>query len=385
MQSEGQPKGDLTPGAPRGAPGAAASGHETAQSAEQLVGSVIDASLDAVIIAGLDGRILRINPAAEQLFGPINGKTIGESIVPAAFRVAHERGFAHHVATGERKVIGQRLELEALNAEGQAIPIEIQIEEILQGDRRVFAAFIRDLTERKAMEAQAERQRETIHQQEKLAALATLLAGVAHELNNPLAVVLGRASLLEDKLAGTAEERSIHKLREAADRCHRIVKTFLAMAREGTPRRERVALNRLLEGALDFTAYGLRHSQIRVMTQFDAALPDIQGDHDQLVQAFVGILINAQQALESVAGERCLTVSTERAGTQVRVTIADNGPGMGAELRARVFEPFFTTREFGAGGGMGLAIARGVFEAHGGKIALGDGPGCTILVTLPAA
>jgi len=357
---------------------------EAQQLAEDMVGSVIDASLDAVIIAGLEGVILRINPAAERLFGPITGKTIAEGIVPPAYRAAHERGFARHVATGEHKVIGKRLELEALDRNGRVFPIEIQIEEVLQGHRRVIASFIRDLTERKAMEAEVAHQRETIHQQEKATALATLLSGVAHELNNPLAIVLGRAALLEERLAGTADERSIHKLREAADRCHRIVKTFLAMAREGQSRKEPIALNALLEGALDFAAYGLRQAAITVETALDANLPLVEGDYDLLAQAFVGIIINAQHALERVEGGRSLTVRTLRVGGRVEVCIVDNGAGMDAALRDRVFEPFFTTKEFGAGGGRGLSIARGVFEAHGGNIVVGPGPGCMIVVTLPA-
>ena len=358
---------------------------ETGQSAEQLVGSVIDASLDAVIIADLESRILRANPAAARIFGDIIGKTIGETIVPLHLRAAHERGFAHHVATGERKVIGQRLELEAIHQDGHSFPIELQIEEILQGERRVFAAFIRDLTAQKAMEAEVARQREHIHQNEKLGALATLLGGVAHELNNPLAVVIGRASILEEALAGTAEEKTVKKLRDAADRCHRIVKTFLAIARQSKPKRGAVDLNQLLEGALEFSAYGLRQNKIAVGKWFDPALGIISGDHDQLVQVFVGLIMNAEHALAAHDHPRSLTIRTERAGDVAIIRVEDNGPGLSEELKMRVFEPFFTTKAFGDGGGMGLSVARGIVEAHGGSIAFDPDSvaGCAVIVTLP--
>jgi PAS domain S-box-containing protein len=358
-------------------------------STEALVGPVIDASLDGVVIADLDGRILRANPAADAIFGhqpgSMIGKSIGETIVPPHLRAAHNRGMAHHAATGERKVIGKRLELDAHHADGHMFPVEIQIEEIEQGSQRVYAAFIRDLTERRAMEAEVARQRERIHQQEKLSALGALLGGVAHELNNPLAVVIGRAAILQDSLAGTTEERTIAKLREAADRCSRIVRTFLAMARDGRPRRGQVDLNDLLVGALEFAGYDLRQAGIAVTTAFDPAISTIPGDHDQLVQAFVGLVINARQALERQSGARSLDIRSQRDGGMARITIIDNGPGMAADVRARAFEPFFTTRPFGEGGGSGLAVARGIFESHGGSIAIDEAmrSGCAIVVTLP--
>jgi two-component system NtrC family sensor kinase len=365
-------------------PGTAAS-----LSTEALVGPVIDASLDAVVIADLGGRILRVNPAAEAIFGhapgSMVGRSIGDAIVPVHMRAAHDRGMAHHAATGERKVIGRRLELEALHGDGHHFPVEIQIEEVLQGEQRIYAAFVRDLTERRAMEAEVARQRELIHQQEKLAALGTLLGGVAHELNNPLAVVIGRAAILEDALAGTAEARTVLKLREAANRCHRIVRTFLAMARDTRPRQGEVQLNDLLAGVLEFSGYNLRTAGIAVTTAFDPALGAMRGDYDQLVQAFVGLVLNAQQALEGHDGPRALHVSTA-SGAAVTIRIEDSGPGIAAEARTRVFEPFFTTKAFGAGGGSGLAVARGIFESHGGMIAIDPAfrSGCAIVVTLPA-
>lgn len=372
--------------APRGRPGQTPL---AGLSTEALVGPVIDASLDAVVIADLDGIILRVNPAAEAIFGhapgSMIGRAIGDAIVPAHLRAAHDRGMAHHAATGERKVIGRRLEIEALHGDGHVFPVEIQIAEIQQGAQRVYAAFVRDLTERRAFETEVARQRELLHQQEKHAALGALLGGVAHELNNPLAAVIGRAAILEDALAGTAEERTVAKLRDAADRCHRIVRTFLAMARDPQPRPGQVNLNTLMAGVLEFAGYELREAGIAVTTEFDAQLGLIPGDHDRLVQAFVGLVINARQALEHQAGSRKLRVSTRLADTVI-VRIEDNGPGIEASLRARVFEPFFTTKPFGQGSGSGLAVARGVFESHGGMVAIDEttGTGCALVVKLPA-
>lgn len=358
-------------------------------STEALVGPVIDASLDAVVIADLSGIILRVNPAADAIFGhapgAMIGKSIGDAIVPPHLRKAHDRGLAHHAATGDRKVIGRRLELEAWHVQGHCFPVEIQIEEIEQGKQRVYAAFIRDLSQQRAMEAELARQRELIHQQEKLSALSNMLGGVAHELNNPLAVVIGRAAILEDVLAGTSDEKTVVKLREAAERCSRIVRTFLAVSRNSNPRPGQVDLNDLLAGAIEFNGFNLRNSNIAVSTEFDPAVERITGDYDQLAQAFIGLIINAQQALHEHCGLRTLTVQTMRADDHVTIRIADNGPGIAPDVRARAFEPFFTTKAFGEGGGSGLAIARGIFESHKGTIAIDDNAssGCAIVVTLP--
>ncbi|WP_298192544.1 ATP-binding protein [Novosphingobium sp.] len=370
-------------------PSASADGTKAQLSAQSLVGAVIDASLDAVVIADDAGMILRVNPAAGAIFGhaleDMIGQSIGAMIVPPHMRAAHERGMARHAATGEGRVVGKRLELDAWHAEGRTFPVEIQIEQIALGEQQVYAAFIRDLTERKAMEAEMARQRAQLHQQEKLTALGALLGGVAHELNNPLAVVIGRAAILEDALAGTPDERDIVKLRDAANRCHRIVRTFLAMAREPRPMQGQVNLNELLAGTLEFSGYGLRNADIAVEVDYDPAVVAIPGDHDRLVQAFVGLITNAQQALADHPGPRRLRVATALHDTQVQVTIADNGPGIDDAIKDRVFEPFFTTRAFGEGGGHGLAIARGVVESHGGAIAFESkrGQGCAVLVRLP--
>jgi PAS domain S-box-containing protein len=361
----------------------------TALATETLVGPVIDASLDAVVMADQAGIIIRVNPAASAIFGHAReamiGRSVGELIVPPSLRAAHDRGLARHLATGERRVLGQRLELEACHADGSLFPVEIQIESIQQGEQRVYAAFIRDLTARRAMEAEVARQGELLHQQEKQAALGALLGGVAHELNNPLAVVIGRAAILEEALAGTDDAKTVLKLREAANRCHRIVRTFLAMSRNAQPRPGRVELNELLSGVIDFSGYGLREAGITVTTGFDSSFGSIPGDHDQLVQAFVGLIVNARQALETHTGPRRLKVSTLADGTSVEVRIADSGTGLAPGIGARVFEPFFTTRAFGEGGGHGLAIAKGIFESHGGSIGFDEAAreGCTVVVTLP--
>ena len=255
---------------------------------------------------------------------------------------------------------------------------------------RVLAVTQSAFAERRRFEQELDRQREALHQSEKMTALGTLLTGVAHELNNPLAVVVGRSAILAEALEGTLHERGIGKLRDAADRCSRIVKTFLAMARRSGPRRSTVDINELLESALDVTTYGLRTAGVTLVSECDPALPLTHADGDQIVQIFMNLIINAQHALAAAhqGVARRLTIATRHdpVAEVIRVTIADNGPGVPPHLASRIFDPFFTTKEMGQGTGMGLAVSRGMAEAQGGTLELlPSETGAVFELTLPIA
>ena len=239
---------------------------------------------------------------------------------------------------------------------------------------------------REAQDALA-RSKEALHQSEKLAALGQLLAGVAHELNNPLSVVRGRSELLEEQLAGTPYATSLRKLTEAADRCARIVKAFLAMARQTGPQRVMGHVNDLVDIATDLASHGLRSAGITLDMQLSDTIPEIEMDDDQIVQVLINLVVNAQQALEEVPAPRRLTIRTGHdpvAGT-VSIEVADNGPGIPAALAARVFDPFFTTKAVGKGTGLGLSVCKGIVEGHDGRFTLLETPGggATFRVVLP--
>lgn len=245
-----------------------------------------------------------------------------------------------------------------------------------------------DVTELHNARNQLRLAQDTLHQSEKLAALGQLLAGVAHELNNPLAVVLGRAAILQEKLEGTPHAAPLQKLREAANRCARIVKTFLAMARQTGPRRQWVDVNALIEAALEMTTYSLRTTNIVWNVTPLAQDVKIEADEDQIVQVLINLILNAQQALEERAQDRRIdiTASLSRDGQWLTVTVADNGPGVPASIAGRIFDPFFTTKAVGQGTGLGLSVCKSMVEAHGGTLLLETTPGggASFRVTLPA-
>src|SRR5882672_11332043 len=251
----------------------------------------------------------------------------------------------------------------------------------------VALAVQRNFAEKQRSAEAFAQQRDALHQREKLAALGSLLAGVAHELNNPLSVVVARAVMLEEQ-GHPPTQAAAQKIRTAAERCARIVRTFLAMARQQPPERGPVAVNEVVTAALDITSYTVRTSNIEVAVDLAQDIPLILADPDQLHQVLLNLIVNAQQVLQDRPGRRRMRLASRfdpDAGV-IRIAVADNGPGIPEHLRMRVFEPYFTTKPTGMGTGVGLAVSHGIVAAHGGTLTL-DCPemgGAVFTITLPA-
>lgn len=255
-----------------------------------------------------------------------------------------------------------------------------------------IGGFAIDMTAQKATEADLERSREALHQSEKLNAMGSLLAGVAHELNNPLAIVVAQATMLEEDAGEGALARRAEKIRRAADRCGRIVQTFLGLARRKPADHQRVRLNDMTRAAVDLMAYPLRTAGITVTLDLDEGLPDVIGDPDMLNQVVLNLLVNAQQALEGHDGPRAIALSTMAEAGEVVIEVSDSGAGVSSAIRHRIFEPFFSTKPQGVGTGVGLSFCHSVVTSHQGQLALLDAgqgraglSGATFRVSLPVA
>ncbi len=262
-----------------------------------------------------------------------------------------------------------RVEWHGKSKDGSLRWHEVFVRRVTIGGKVRILALARDITEKKHAAEELARQRESLYQREKLAALGSLLAGVAHELNNPLSVVVARAVLLEEQ-GGPSTRAAALKIRTAAERCARIVRTFLAMARQQQPERGPVAVNDVVVAALDITAYAVRTSSIEVTLDLANDIPLILADADQLHQVLLNLIINAQQSLQEQPAPRRIRLTSrfDKTADVLRISVADNGPGIPQHLRARVFEPYFTTKPVGTGLGVGLAVSLGIVEAHGGTL-----------------
>lgn len=343
-----------------------------------------------VYVTDLDHKIVMVNDwvhreTGADVFRPAN--VIGlsaDQMVPSNWAdMSHDNDAT---VVGKRDVTQMEVRGQFGGKERDIISIRFPIKNA-DGDVVRIGGFVVDVSKQKQAERALQEQLAQSHQSEKLAALGQLLAGVAHELNNPLTVVVGRSAILEEKLAGTPHAKAIASLREAADRCNRIVKTFLAMARQSAPRRGRVQPNDAIEAALDMTVYGIRSAGIELDCCLEPGLPEVEADEDQLVQVITNLLINAKHALDTYDGPRKIRIVTKPVDGRVAIAIADSGPGVPEELESRIFEPFFTTKEVGQGTGMGLAMSRGMIEEHGGTLSYSTAPGggARFEVSLPIA
>jgi two-component system NtrC family sensor kinase len=360
---------------------------------EALNAAIIAAALDCIIAIDEAGNIVEFNAAAEATFGyrraEALGRPIAELVVPPSLRQRHVEGFRRYLKGGEARILGRRIEIDGMRANGEVFPIELTITEVPLPDRRIFTAHLRDLTARRADEAEIRRQREALQQSEKMAAVGSLLAGVAHELNNPLSIVIGNAQILTEAAATVSPELDARaqRVQAAAERCGRIVRSFLAMARRRERQQRPTSLRELIDGPLEMLAYGLRAAGIEIALDIPDGLPPLLCDPDQMQQVVINLLTNARQALEGHPAPRRVRITARGEAGSTLLEIADNGPGVPEAIRVRVFDPFFTTKPLGAGSGIGLGLSRGIVEAHGGTLTLAppDGSGARFLIRLPLA
>ena len=237
-----------------------------------------------------------------------------------------------------------------------------------------FNRMIRMLRRHQEMES-------TLAQQGKMASLGVLSSGVAHEINNPLGVILGYAGYLEKKIpADDPNFHFIHEIKRESKRCKKIVQDLLSYARTPKPVIEPTDLNRLLEQIVEFSVNHTDLRQVDILTDFDPALPLIPTDADQLRQVSINLILNAAAALEA-GGE--ISLQTRLEAEWVRVEVRDNGSGIASENLAKIFEPFFTTKARGTG--LGLAITKQIIEQHQGEISIDSTPevGTTVVILLP--
>ena len=231
------------------------------------------------------------------------------------------------------------------------------------------------------------RQRQRLAQSERLASLGQFVAGIAHEMNNPLQGVLGHLELLMRNADGPLR-KDLRRIYQEADRAAKIVRNLLAFSGSHQMTRRRLKVERLLSRALASRRASLKRQGIDVTREDDASLPAVSGDALMLHQAFLNVLINAEHAVAAGPAPRRIDLGV-RADLErgiVVTTVRDTGPGIRADVLPRIFDPFFTTKEVGRGTGLGLAITYGILQEHGGTIQaanVADG-GALFTIELPA-
>lgn len=260
----------------------------------------------------------------------------------------------------------------------------------LESSRKAMIHIMGDLRETTAEMQRREQElrdkQEQLVQAGKLATFGELTTGVAHELNNPLTAVLGRAGLIERAESLAEAQRQAGKIREAASRAAKIAKGLSTFARSHPADRGPMNLNDLVRWATDFQEYQLAVDNIKVETDLDPGLPAIIGDHHELEQVLINLMLNAQHAMVTAQGSGALRLATRWAGEWVELRVEDDGPGIPPEVLPRIFDAFFTTKPVGEGTGLGLSIVQEIVTRHGGKVRVEppeSGKGTIVIVALP--
>jgi PAS domain S-box-containing protein len=268
---------------------------------------------------------------------------------------------ARHYDGSWRTMLGMASPL--LDAEGQPAGVIISV---------------RDVTMEKKLEQQ-------IIQSERLAAMGQMIGGFAHELNNPLTSILGMAELLQEGDTSEAARKQVGILHKEARRAAEIVQNLQYFARPPAPGRSQVNLNELVQRTVQMQSYPLRKSNITVDFLPEPSIPAVVADPNQLMQVFLNLLLNAEQAIRESRVKGTIRVRIGRKPDSVWIVFQDDGPGIATENLAHIFDPFFTTKRPGRGTGLGLSICKTVLREHGGNIEATTAPGggAVFTITLP--
>ena len=370
--------------------------------------------LDAVIVADGQGKITLFNPAAEKVFGTTASAVLGQPfdyLIPNVFGGAGATGLEADAAARlpSPKIVGKTVELLGRRKGGEDFPLELSLSAVTLAGERQYIGSIRDQTERQRMRAM-------LTQSEKLASIGLLSAGVAHEINNPLAYVGNNLAVLERDLTGVLQivglyeqgrsvletaapdlfrqidevreeidwayvrenlHRMLARTREGVQRVANIVSNLRGLARTSTPKMETVLIPDLYESALEMIRGRMRRHNIEVKVEHSPNLPRLTCVASQISQVILNLLINAVQAIETTGNVEggVIRFETSCVGDSVLIAIGDNGCGIEPEALPQLFDPFFTTKSVGEGTGLGLSITHGIVTGHGGRIEVESQPG----------
>lgn len=339
--------------------------------------SILDHSPDLILTTDNAGRITEFNRGAERLLGHSKAEALGK---PYSMLIG-QRVEPDLLGKIQQAGVLSNYSCELRRNDGQPLNVQLHLTNLRDEDDELLGTVWigRDVSELRSAQLQ-------LMQAEKLSTIGNVISGVAHELNNPLSVVLGFSQLLMARNAEHPELRQLEKINEAARRCEKIVKNLLSFARGHKPERKYLGVNGIIEKTLDLKKYQLHVNNVEVLTDLDPQLPCTMLDFHQIQQVLLNLVTNAEHAM---VGNRNrpgrLEVCSTCVDGQIRVEVSDNGEGMTPETLERVFDPFFSTKEQGRGTGLGLSVSYGIVQEHGGRIHARSerGRGSTFVIELP--
>jgi len=345
---------------------------------EEFRRRLLESFPDLILVVDLEERYTFVSSRIRDLLGHKPEDFLGKKIGDLQDHSPELLTLYRDVAAGRQLFAAS--EYGALHRDGSWRTMRVTASQLFDADGKLSGVImsVRDITVEKKFEQQ-------IIQSESLAAIGQMIGGFAHELNNPLTSILGVSELLQEGESSESTKKQLVMLHQQSRRAVEIVQNLMYFSRPPAPGKGAVNLSELVERTLHLHAYSLRKNNITIDFLPNASLPQIMGDPHQLMQVFLNLLLNAEQAIREARERGTVRIRVGQDANSLWVTFQDDGPGIAPEIMPNIFDPFYTTKRPGRGTGLGLSICKAVMKEHGGNVeaAAAPGGGALFTVTLP--
>jgi PAS domain S-box-containing protein len=347
---------------------------------EEFQRYLLESFPDLILVIDLNGRYSFVSSRIHDLRGYKPEDLLGKKVEEEQDYSPELLGLYRDLITG-RKMFGS-CDYNARHRDGSWRTMRASASPLFDAENKRSGAIVsvRDITVEKKLEQQ-------IIQSERLAAMGQMIGGFAHELNNPLTSILGMSELLQEGEAPESVRNRMVILQQQARRAAEIVKNLMYFSQPPAPGKSPIDLGELVQRTLHLHAYSLRKSNIAVDFLKETSVPAVSGDAHQLMQVFLNLILNSEQAMREVRDRGTLRIRIEKNEKYVAVTFQDDGPGISPDILPNIFDPFYTTKRPGRGTGLGLSICKAILREHNGNVEAASGPGggAVFTVTLPVA
>ncbi len=351
---------------------------KTLRRQEEFQRYLLESFPDLILVLDLEERYSFVSARIRDLLGFKPSDLIGTRIDEKAGHSPEFVTLCREVNSGKKRF--GFCEFGARHRDGSWRTMRASVSPLYDAENRPSGviASVRDITIEKKLEQQ-------IIQSERLAAMGQMIGGFAHELNNPLTSILGLTELLLEDQHDEQVNKHLTMLQQQARRSAEIVQNLTYFSRPPAPGKSSIELTETVQRTLHLHAYSLRKNNITVDFIPEPALPTVSGDPHQLMQVFLNLILNAEQAMREVHDRGMLRIRLAKGDEVVQVTFQDDGPGIAPDILPNIFDPFYTTKRPGRGTGLGLSICKAILREHGGNVEAASGPGggAMFTVTLP--